>query len=226
MKKRLLKKALIELQADDMRKPKEDSPEDKKELNLEKEDKEPVLETKPVEEKREKIDLQQNELKKPVTPEDVNNEFGVENPGMGFDMVSLEEGLLNDISSLYMLHQQVKFFHWIMNGENYIAAHRFLDEVADGVLQAIDLLAERLVYLGTRPVISLFRAYIQFEEMNGPFKFYRVIDVLDSQFNSIIDKLKNNTRKANQKNDIGTEKLLQDIIYDLETFQHHLRSFK
>lgn len=226
MKKRLLKKALIELQADDMRKPKEDSPEDKKELNLEKEDKEPVLETKPVEEKQEKIDLQQNELKKPVTPEDVNNEFGVENPGMGFDMVSLEEGLLNDISSLYMLHQQVKFFHWIMNGENYIATHRFLDEVADGVLQAIDLLAERLVYLGTKPVISLFRAYIQFEEMNDPFKFYRVIDVLDSQFSSIIDKLKNNTRKANQKNDIGTEKLLQDIIYDLETFQHHLRSFK
>lgn len=245
--KRLYKKALISLNADDMRETKTDENEslDSLDKGLDKDldtdldidldknvelDKKPDL-TKEVEDKTDITFDKKPEFEQPeVTPESVNQEFGVDSPGMGVDLVTLEEGLLNDLSSLNVLYQQTKFFHWIISDENYIATHRFLDEVATGILQTIDLIAERLVYIGTTPVADLeqikFRSYVQFQQLDGPFKLYRAVDTLDSQFSLIIDKLKDNSKKANQKDDIGTDKLLQDLVYDLETFQHHIRSFK
>lgn len=243
--KRLYKKALIDLAADDMRlnkdeevelndldldfldeldeKSKDKKPDLDKDIDL---DKKPELDLEPTLPLVEKPEFEQP----PVTPEMVDSQFGVEDPGMGIDMVSLDQGLLNDLASLQTFYQQVKLFHWIFNGENYIATHEFLDEVAEAVLEEIDLLAERMVFLGIDPVADHTQianlSYIEFVQMNQNFKFASLITLLDNDLTTIVNSLKDNSIRAGESKDIGTSKMLEDFVYDLEVLQHHIRSFR
>jgi starvation-inducible DNA-binding protein len=166
----------------------------------------------------------------PDDAEEVDKEHDVDNDGMGFDETPIEEALLNDICSMQVLYQQVKFFHWIATGENYIASHRFFDEVAEAILNQIDLLAERLVFLGINPIAEMEeiadRSYVEFTQMDNAFKFDGAISIIDEALEKVIDNLKNNVMKAGDSKNIGTEKMLQDFVYDLEVLQHHIRSFK
>lgn len=153
----------------------------------------------------------------------------VEDDGLGEDSKTLEDGLVEDICSLQLLYQQIKLFHWITNGSNYIAVHRFFDEIADAILEQVDLMAERLVFLEIQPVAELEeiskKSYVKFTEMEA-FKFDGAISVIDDGLNLIIDKMKGNSQKAGDSRNIGTEKMLQDFVYDLEVLQHHIRSFR
>ncbi|AEO93605.1 DNA binding protein [Bacillus phage G] len=238
--KRLFKKALISLNADDMRLNKDEEVKDEKILNNDVDELEKKPLDLPLPKKDDEIsDIEISDEPKfepptfeqpQVTPESVNNEFGVESPGMGIDLVSLDQGLLNDLASLQVLYQQTKLFHWIFNGENYIATHRFLDEVADSLLEEIDLYAERLVYLNIDPVADMTQittmSYVQFVQMNQNFKFSNLLMILDNGLSQIIDSMKDNSIRAGESKDIGTSKMLEDFVYDLEVLQHHIRSFK
>lgn len=140
-----------------------------------------------------------------------------------------EDALLKDISSLQVLYQQIKFFHWIANGDNYISIHRFLDEVSDAVLEQIDLLAERMMFLGKTPTAEIDdiakQSYVKFTKMDN-FKLDGATSIINEGLGKIINTMKENSNAAGESNDIGTEKMLQDFIYDLEVLQHHIRSFK
>ena len=146
------------------------------------------------------------------------------------EMVSLEESLLGDLSSLQVLYQQTKLFHWTTTGENYIGVHRFLDEVCEALEEEIDLFAERLVYLGIDPVAEMNEvatlSYIDFTPLNKNSKFRSAIDVVDNGLLKIINSMKDNSFRATEEKDVGTSKMLEDFIFDLETMQHHIRSFK
>lgn len=152
---------------------------------------------------------------------------GVGNP----IFIRLVESLLRDMSSLQVLYQQLKLFHWIIKGNNYIATHRFLDEVADYVLKSVDLIAERLVFLNSTPIADLAEiahyTYVGFKEIkNDEFNFDEMIAVLDQDLNLITANLRSGSELANDLGDFGTEQLIQELIYNLEVFQHHIESFE
>ncbi|MNM50789.1 hypothetical protein D3C81_618380 [compost metagenome] len=90
-------------------------------------------------------------------------------------------------------------------------------------------MAERLVFLEIKPIADLEeiskKSYIKFAEMES-FKFDGAISIMDEGLNLLIDKMKGNSQKAGDSRNIGTEKMLQDFVYDLEVLQHHIRSFK
>lgn len=236
--KRLYKKALIDLQADDLRVKKIDTDVEDEEALLNDPEldfldhmdnkKEDILEIKPSIE--DLIDEKPKFEQPLVTTEDVNNEFAVESPGMGIELVSLEQGLLHDLASLQVMYQQTKLFHWIFNGENYISTHRFLNEVAEAISEEVDLFAERLVFLNIDPVADMTQittlSYVEFVQMNQSFKFGSLMMVLDTGLTKIVDSMKDNSIRASESKDIGTSKMLEDFIYDLEVLQHHIRSFK
>lgn len=229
--KRLYKKALISLQAEDLRLNKED--ENKEEVLLDESGNEISVNKNEESENKSLEDVVDNKPKfelPEITPESINNEFGVESPGMGIELISLDQGLLNDFASLQVMYQQTKLFHWIFNGQNYIATHRFLDEVAEALLEEIDMFAERLVFLNIDPVADMnlisTLSYVDFIQMNQNFKFESLMTVLDTNLSKIVDSLKDNSIRASESKDIGTSKMLEDFVYDLEVMQHHIRSFK
>ncbi|HMO01520.1 MAG TPA: DNA starvation/stationary phase protection protein Dps [Oligoflexia bacterium] len=52
---------------------------------------------------------------------------------------------LADLSDLFT---QLKQAHWNLQGANFIALHKFFDELAEEVEKAVDIVAERAVTLG------------------------------------------------------------------------------
>jgi starvation-inducible DNA-binding protein len=57
--------------------------------------------------------------------------------------------LLNQqLADTFDLHSQIKQAHWNVKGPQFIALHELFDKLADEVLDAVDLIAERATALG------------------------------------------------------------------------------
>lgn len=52
------------------------------------------------------------------------------------------------LASANDLYAQLKQAHWNIKGPNFIAVHKLLDEVAEGIEEEIDIIAERITSLG------------------------------------------------------------------------------
>lgn len=60
-------------------------------------------------------------------------------------MVALLNARLADAIDLY---SQIKQAHWNVKGPNFIALHELFDEIASGILEHVDTIAERATALG------------------------------------------------------------------------------
>ena len=126
------------------------------------------------------------------------------------------------------LYKQVKFFHWVVNGDNYIATHRFLDEVSEELTSVVDLVAERLVYLGHVPIFnpknvynsSNFK-YVDVEKYDG----FSSISIIIDGLNVLIKELETITEDSGNEKDYGTQQFVAEVLYKLEVLKHHLQSF-
>lgn len=140
----------------------------------------------------------------------------------------LTEKLSVAVNSLTVLHQQTKFFHWTASGGEYFHQHKFLDDLAEKVLDIVDLFAERLVFLGgsvtpdlaeiaSKSVINVYN--------NQNYDYINTFRVLNKQISLIVELLKSISDIASSQKDFGTDTLIQDQIYELEQFQYHIRQF-
>jgi starvation-inducible DNA-binding protein len=139
-----------------------------------------------------------------------------------------KKNLYSVMCSLDTLYKQIKFFHWVMTGENYIALHRFLDEVAEKVSDGVDLIAERLVYIGFNPV---FDPKVVIENSNisynsaTKYSGFDSIQIIIDGLNTAIKDLAEITDKTGNERDFGTQQFAAELLYDLEVQKHHLESF-
>lgn len=145
-------------------------------------------------------------------------------------MSELTEGLLNDLASLQVVYNQTKMLHWISAGENYIEIHQFFDKIANTLLERIDLLAERVVYLGSTPINEsnqvVARSYVIYGRLDGSFDQSAAMTTLNDSLDRVINGLRTNYMKAEEIFDIGTSQLVQEIVFELESLQHHVDSFR
>ncbi|MNC20885.1 DNA protection during starvation protein [compost metagenome] len=129
--------------------------------------------------------------------------------------------------SLDVFYRQIKFYHWIIKGQNYIATHRFLDEVAQMISGKIDLFAERLVYLKFTPEYepTIVESKSEVKYVVSPLATTNeIIDNLLKQFDIVLSNLKESANKSIY--DYGTQQFVTEVIYDVEVFKHHIESFK
>lgn len=145
-------------------------------------------------------------------------------------MSELTDGLLNDLASLQVVYNQTKMLHWISSGENYIEVHQFFDRIAHTILNKIDLLAERIVYLGSTPINEsnqiTQRSYVIYGRLDGSFDQSTAMTTMNDSLDRVINGLRTNYIKAEEITDIGTSQLVQEIIFELESLQHHVDSFR
>jgi starvation-inducible DNA-binding protein len=139
-----------------------------------------------------------------------------------------KKNLYSVMCSMDTLYKQIKFFHWIMTGDNYIALHRFLDEVAETVSGGVDLIAERLVYIGFNPIfdpkVVMENSNIDYDSSttyNGQSSIQIIVDGL----NAVIKDLAEVTEKTGSERDFGTQQFAAELLYNLEVQKHHLESF-
>ncbi len=139
-----------------------------------------------------------------------------------------KQKLYVSMCSLDTLYKQIKFFHWVMKGDNYIATHRFLDEVSDKVSESVDLIAERLVYLGFNPIFNpkvvMDKSEVMYSEDESYYGFKSLQIIIDG-LNIVIKQLSNITDQSGNEKDYGTQQFVAEVLYELEVLRHHLQSF-
>ena len=139
-----------------------------------------------------------------------------------------KKNLYSVMCSLDTLYKQIKFFHWVMTGDNYIALHRFLDEVAATVSDGVDLIAERLVYIGFNPVfdpkVVMENSNINYDS-STTYNGFKSIQVIIDGLNVAIKDLADITEQTGNERDFGTQQFAAELVYNLEVQMHHLESF-
>jgi len=151
----------------------------------------------------------------------------VENP-LGLDKDKAREivqALNRDLASEYVLYQQYKKHHWLVEGAEYWQIHKLLDEHTGQVLKYADMLAERITALSGVPISGPGEqervAYIQHE----PEGLYDLREMLENDQRGgqvIVLNLREHIELTNRLGDYGTEHLLREILLGQEELVHQL----
>lgn len=73
---------------------------------------------------------------------DTKNDLAVDTRDQMIDMLN------QHLADSFDLYSQTKQAHWNVKGMNFIALHELFDQLAEGVLEYVDMIAERATALG------------------------------------------------------------------------------
>ena len=109
----------------------------------------------------------------------------------------------------------VKQAHWNLKGRGFIGVHELLDDVADRLREAADLMAERAVILGGLPLGTAAHVASDSKLEAYPDDIISVEDhvtALTSRFLSYSKLLREAIEEAEDAGDPGTEDLFTEVL--------------
>ncbi|VTS02352.1 ferritin dps family protein : Ferritin Dps family protein OS=Chloroflexus aggregans (strain MD-66 / DSM 9485) GN=Cagg_3484 PE=3 SV=1: Ferritin [Gemmata massiliana] len=136
--------------------------------------------------------------------------------------------LLNQhLADTFDLMSQTKFAHWNVKGADFIALHKLFDELAEGLEEHIDEIAERATALGgvalgtTRQAASSSRVP---EFPSGTHKGLDVVAALAERFAALGKTTREAIDTADELGDKGTSDLFTQVSRDLDQSLYFLES--
>lgn len=97
------------------------------------------------------------------------------------------------LSDLVVEYHKLQSFHWYIKGSDFFQVHAKLEELYDGIRDAIDEVAEAMLMEGMQPVskMSEFLANAQIEEASGSYvESSEVFDAVEKDFNHLLESIK------------------------------------
>ncbi len=132
---------------------------------------------------------------------------------------AITEALNPLVADLFALYVKTKNFHWHMSGSHFRDYHLLLDEHADQIFEAIDILAERVRRVGGTTIRSISHiAQLQNvqdsnEDFVAPGEMMRQL----MEDNGILAKTQREAHKVCEDNrDVATASLLEVTIDEAE----------
>lgn len=123
--------------------------------------------------------------------------------------------LQRQVANAYMLYHNYKHYHWNTYGPLFRDLHLFFDELAEGVLQTTDSIAERIRMIGQDPIFSptdiVDTATVKAADPAN-FTMRDMITEADRHVLMVIKELREAIRIAAEHNDPGTADLLTDTV--------------
>lgn len=140
---------------------------------------------------------------------------------IGLDQEKSEELsiLLNDLLANYsVFYQNVRGFHWNIQGQKFFELHLKFEELYNNILLKIDEVAERILTLGYAPRHQ-FSDYLQKSNITETSEVNDGIKALNNILTStqlIIQKQRKILEISAEINDEGTNALMSDYIREQE----------
>jgi starvation-inducible DNA-binding protein len=132
------------------------------------------------------------------------------------ELIDLLNTQLADTFDMYSLLKQA---HWNVKGPNFIALHELFDEIANGILPYIDMIAERSTALGGMAMGTTRMAAESTRLTAYPIEMVEGLDVVEVIADRL-GKLATSTREAaNQAEDLDdmdTNDLFIEVSRDLD----------
>lgn len=139
--------------------------------------------------------------------------------GMDKDKV---EGTVNELNTLlsnyHLYYQNLRNFHWNIQGENFLDLHEKFEELYDDARVKIDEIAERILTLRMRPV-SQFSSYLDRAEVSEAGKVEEDLEMVNITLENhriIIENMRRVIKAADAVSDEGTIDMVGGFLSNLE----------
>ncbi len=130
----------------------------------------------------------------------------------------LANHLNNLLANYSVFYQNVRAYHWNVEGEQFFVLHEKFEELYENLFEKIDAIAERILTLGFHPDHN-FSHYLKtsaISESHGVESGYKAVkEVLDA-FKIILKKQRTILELSGSANDEGTNALMSDYISEQE----------
>jgi starvation-inducible DNA-binding protein len=128
--------------------------------------------------------------------------------------------LLNQaLGDLFDLFSQTKQAHWNVKGKDFYQLHELFDEIAEQLLEFIDIVAERVTALGgeARGTVRMAAGSSQVEEFpDGIFEGMEVVKALADRYCQVGTSVRQAIDASEAANDMSTSDLFIDISRELD----------
>jgi starvation-inducible DNA-binding protein len=150
-----------------------------------------------------------------LTEKMFNTSIDIE-PSKRQQMIAILNTQLADTFDMVSL---VKQAHWNAKGAQFIALHKLYDELADGLLGYVDMLAERVTALGGMAMGTVRMAAATSRLADYPAELVQDLDTvrfLADQMAKLAATTRGAADQAEQLHDMGTNDLFIEIVRDLD----------
>ncbi|WP_068449377.1 Dps family protein [Caviibacter abscessus] len=138
----------------------------------------------------------------------------------------MEKRLNQFLADLTVLSKKVQNYHWNIKGHGFFSIHVKLDEIYEQLNEEIDVIAERILALGNRPLSSL-KEYLEIanikEATSTEIDIDSALNSLKEDVSYIISSAKEIKVLADEKNDYGTSSIIDNFIVEYEKLNWMLR---
>ena len=143
------------------------------------------------------------------------------------DRQVLAELLNQNLATLADLYSQTKHAHWNVKGPQFWSLHKLFDELAEGVEEHVDEVAERLTALGgvAKGTVRMAAESSKLEEFpEGIQSGMDVVKALSDAFGVASNEAREGIDRADDLGDANTADLLTQISRDLDQSLYFLES--
>lgn len=136
--------------------------------------------------------------------------------------------LLNkQVANWTVLYTKLHNYHWNVKGQHFFTLHQKFEELYTEAAEHIDLLAERVLSIGGKPVATL-SACLQtasIAEANGDESAEQMVEAVVRDFAILLEEMKLAMDTADQAGDEATADMLLSIHSGLEKHVWMLQAF-
>ena len=152
------------------------------------------------------------------------NYLGIEEKKLS-DTVKTLNALLAD---LHIYYQNLRMFHWNIQGENFFDLHQRFEELYNDAKIKIDDVAERILTLRHQPVgnLSVYLKNSSIEEVQMPMSDRDMVEALLYNHAQLIERMRTILKHADEISDEGTLDMIAGFLADIEKKSWMLDSWR
>lgn len=135
------------------------------------------------------------------------------------ERIELAALLNQSLADTIDLYNQAKQAHWNIKGQNFIALHKLLDEIAEGLVDQVDIIAERITGLGGTAFGTTQQVGKATKLRVYPLDIFAINDHINHLSHNIAilaETTRTNIDKTDELDDLGTNDLYIDLVRFLD----------
>ena len=122
------------------------------------------------------------------------------------------------LSDFYVYYQELRNFHWNVEGTSFFDLHKQFEDMYDEAMKRIDSIAERILTLKFTPDsnLSTYLEKSSIKESPLGYNDRQMVDTLLNEHEVLINQMRKVIQAAEEANDEGTIDLIGGYIRKLE----------
>jgi starvation-inducible DNA-binding protein len=139
----------------------------------------------------------------------------------------LVQAVNKQVANWTVLYVKLHNYHWFIKGRHFFTLHEKFEELYNEANEHIDVLAERILSIGGRPVATLRESLemATVKEATGDEKEEEMVRDIINDFETMIKELREAMDIAGKEGDEGTSDILLSVMQSLRKHNWMFNAF-